>query len=662
MQQTESRKKRLIVFSIFILLGISLFFLFKKPESKLFPDSPLEKKDSLVTSSLLNMFFDFENADGNTSEKYFSGNKSYKMDNTMEYGFGIKKKANEISNYSIPEGVNVDFKFLMPDSASVLYVLSIDDNNNKNVYWEGKPLVCNDKKNWNSVSFSFNIKPEYINPENTINIYFWNRDKKEFYVDDLSVDYIGKKSVVPAALNMESLNLFFDLETMNGLSGTENIKEGIAHSGKFSANLSNGTEYGPLLSKPATELLNDYFKKISFSAWIYPLTDNHEVVLTASGFNQNNETVFWQGKSTDHKNFPKNKWTKLNAVFPVPLEKLNKNDKIQVMVWNKGKTDVLVDDLEIVFGEETEKRTVSETMNTSDQKNYLLKPLFFIKQQAAIPFLNELNPNDDYLAGDFVKDKDALDEFICLKEKRAMLYSYNHEKKSFQQIWASSGNNEILADAKAKKYAGDFNNDGTCDLLIINTQTGEWELLDFKNQKWESVLKGNNKIDKKWFDNNVFTTRTFSSNKADALVLLDKNNFILLRLANKILEEKNIGSVHGINPDDKIYPVDFDDNPDNEFLKLNTSWRFDLKLGEVQQNNFNATNAIDFRGYEKDFNPKYYEFTKIVAGNFTDKKKSSLIVISYNCADANFNGTHCNAFENLNYLPNTIALYTTDIK
>ncbi|MBA3704654.1 MAG: hypothetical protein H0W84_01750, partial [Bacteroidetes bacterium] len=59
-----------------------------------------------------------------------------------------------------------------------------------------------------------------------------------------------------------------------------------------------------------------------------------------------------------------------------------------------------------------------------------------------------------------------------------------------------------------------------------------------------------------------------------------------------------------------------------------------------------------------DYNPKYYEFVKIIPGNFISSTFSSLLILMQNCGDTDFNGIHCDKIENVPYLPNSTQLYS----
>jgi hypothetical protein len=97
---------------------------------------------------------------------------------------------------------------------------------------------------------------------------------------------------------------------------------------------------------------------------------------------------------------------------------------------------------------------------------------------------------------------------------------------------------------------------------------------------------------------------------------------------------------------------------DGEILLLNKKWRFDLKLVGSPLNDPVINCSLDFKGFNKDHNPKYYELTKLVAGNFLDPHNTTLFTISTNCKDIDFDGSFCKETENISYLPNTFNFYS----
>ena len=584
---------------ILIISGflIAYFFLRKNNTPDVLPVNKELTKDSVITKSLLKENFDFENFDGATNEKAASGKKSYKLTAAIEYGFGANKFIKDIPNYQNLKTIELDMKCWMKKKVDAVYVVSVEDAKGKSIYWESKPIDRGKNEEWCNLHCAYVLKPEAINAEYIIKIYPWNKTKKEFYIDDLVVDYKGTEMINSAVSTAQSsgTNYFYDFEKTDGLTGTESIKKTTAHSGIMACDLTGGREYGPLVIKKVGEISNTPFKKISTSVWVYPLTDKPNLVLTASITNEKNENLFWNGKSTETSPCPKNKWTKLNMSCDLPVDKITLESKIQVNVWNKGKTDLIVDDMEIVYGESTDRRGEASTIdaNTIYEKKYVsqrnkppFKTIYFVKQEinngnstCITADKNnpsaDFSPNDEYLVGDFIKDKNNLDELVCIRNNKLTMFSYAPESKGFKLVW-----------------------EGTNCLDSLKHKIGNTNL--------------NNKSE-------------FKST-------------------------------------DIIYDGNYYGDGKNEFLKLNTDWRFDLKLLEKDKDGYSILGNVDFKGYPNDNNPKYYEFVKIVAGKFIDSKKTSLIVMMRNCADDNFKGIHCNQFENLPSMPNSTQLYSLEDK
>ena len=86
-------------------------------------------------------------------------------------------------------------------------------------------------------------------------------------------------------------------------------------------------------------------------------------------------------------------------------------------------------------------------------------------------------------------------------------------------------------------------------------------------------------------------------------------------------------------------------------------WRFDLKKIKLNADGFKAESQIDFRQSDPARNPKYYEFTKMVKGNFFGSGTDCFLIIMRNCLDADFDGTNCREFEEAKGQPSGYLFY-----
>ena len=490
------------------------------------------------------------------------------------------------------------------------------------------------------------------------------------------------KIVKPSSINT---NYFFDFETLDGLVNTENIIVAKSHSGKMSCNLIGGKEYGPSVNLKISKISEIPIKKVAASVWVYPISNSPIAVLTLSVINSNNTSVFWDGKSTENQNFTPNKWTKINALFNLPADKISADDIISINIWNKGKTDIIIDDLEIVYGESSERRGV---YTDADPSNLLKKDLNLHRKTAPFntiyfdnininnenstrltinkdDFMADFSPNDEVYVGNFITDKSNLDEIICINKEKIAMFEYDTEDHGFNKLWESTLGDQSFLKQQSAKFVGDFNADGKIDFLLVDKNTGAWDLYNFNNKAFKVIIKGNNKLSSKWFDglNKPFVANSFFNNKKDGLAILNTNYYIGVQLNNvrntfeeiKLILPSSDSSL--FTNSSLVFIGNFDNVIGQDILKLNTDWRFDFKMMKLDPAGFYIFKALDFKGFLFDFNPKYFEFVKIVSGNITSLTKSSLLVLMCNCADSKFNGIYCNEFDNVAYLPNSTALY-----
>lgn len=147
-------------------------------------------------------FFDLEqensaltNTTSITNEKAFSGKKACKLSKNEEYSVTFKRAISEMPTHT--KCINFSMKVLDPSNncKDNMVVLSIDDEHGKNLFWDGKPIELGGKENngWQNFETRFNINSESYSQKSFIKTYVWNKNKKEFYIDDIRVVYLGVK-------------------------------------------------------------------------------------------------------------------------------------------------------------------------------------------------------------------------------------------------------------------------------------------------------------------------------------------------------------------------------------------------------------------------------------------------------------------------------------
>ena len=409
------------------------------------------------------------------------------------------------------------------------------------------------------------------------------------------------KIVKPSSINT---NYFFDFETLDGLVNTENIIVAKSHSGKMSCNLIGGKEYGPSVNLKISKISEIPIKKVAASVWVYPISNSPIAVLTLSVINSNNTSVFWDGKSTENQNFTPNKWTKINALFNLPADKISADDIISINIWNKGKTDIIIDDLEIVYGESSERRGV---YTDADPSNLLKKDLNFHRKTEPFntiyfdnininnenstrltinkdDFMADFSPNDEVYVGNFITDKSNLDEIICINKEKIAMFEYDTEDHGFNKLWESTLGDQSFLKQQSAKFVGDFNADGKIDFLLVDKNTGAWDLYNFNNKAFKVIIKGNNKLSSKWFDglNKPFVANSFFNNKKDGLAILNTNYYMGVQLNNvrNIFEEIKLilpsSDSSLFTNSSLVFIGNFDYVIGQDILKLYTDWGFDF--------------------------------------------------------------------------------------
>lgn len=615
------QKKRFVVYFLLIFFGLTIAFLFlrkKNPKTNNIVPETIVKKDSIITVSFLTEFLNLENNNEGfvSKDKALSGKFSCKLSKDIEFGISASKLVKDIPTFNNLKNISVKFNaFFEKENPDALYVLSINDANGKNIFWDGKPIPFSETNDWSEAVVDFVVPAEFLNSENQIGVYPWNRNKKTFYLDDITIDYVGTAIYREGSENQsENSNLFLDFETESGLSTADNVKETTAHSGKRACDMSGGKEYGPTINKKFSEFGSSFPKIVSLSMWVYPLTDNPNTVLVVSVTNSKNETVFWEGKSTENNSFPKNTWTKINALFKLPLEKFNAEDVLGISVWNKGKTDVIVDDIEIVYGEGAERRgkeskvdpiSIYEKRFVAEKNKPPFQTIYFEKQEIGNE-LADFTSDDFFAVGNFNNDANGVDEILCIGKNKQAMYAYDLSIKAFKKIWENKNAADQLWD-KDNFYLGSSIRNGKASIIVQSKNKSTSHVLNFDGKNW----------------NRIEEQKAFPTPASTNLI------------------SEYFGSFTGNK---------------NQTLKLDRSWRFDLKL--IENNVILGT--VDFKGYPNDYNPKYYEFVKLIPGNFLSKNQTSLLVVMCNCGDADFSGEKCKQIEDLPYLPNSVQLYSIE--
>ena len=151
---------------------------------------------SEVQSGLV-YYNDFESVKGwtdiNLDNKHaHSGVFSNKLDSIHIFGLTFKQLFKEISTEKIGRVKISMWAFMTPDSKGAM-VLEVRHHDGHQVFWVSKqlngPTVT--PNTWQQISAEFGVRNDLVNnPENTVLAYAWNAGKKDFYVDDIRIEFV----------------------------------------------------------------------------------------------------------------------------------------------------------------------------------------------------------------------------------------------------------------------------------------------------------------------------------------------------------------------------------------------------------------------------------------------------------------------------------------
>jgi hypothetical protein len=650
-----------------IALLLSIFSCNGKQEKQALPPmiTDVKKQVELIYHEALpiELFDDYRVS----NKKFYTGTKSLYFDAKMEFGSGFKFLIGKLNNYNNIDSLEISLMHLAAQKLKgVKVVWTIDDDKTKNIVWNGSLVENKALNTWEQLKLGFKINPEMMKANHTINIYVWNEGKEELWVDDFEINMFGR--VIPstnAATNSAQTNtktnLYYDFEQPADILRAEKIGQSIARSGKMTCNFSNGSEYGIGIKRTFNEFGPQKIKKLSASIWVYPTEKEHDMVLTFSSVNKKTgELNFWHGKSTMDGQFPLNQWTILNSAIDLPTDKFNLDDEVEVGLWNKGKTSILCDDLHIVYGAASDRMGESNELqlqnNGNEAQTHL--PLNYLEYDKTKIFgLNNLESQITFLKANFYQPKDGLESILVIKKQVANMWWFNQKNKKFDLIWETKDAQHFILDKNAYLAAGDFDGDNKADLLQVNKLDFSWKLYHFEAKDWILTTTGATPFPKSWLNsfNTISNIHLFNSASKTSfahvtrqqieVLQLDKGKWILSSLASS----KNVAAS---NDDDILL-----DWNEQSYLKLNNHWRFDLKQVKLNKDGIVYHCNYEFKKDDKASNPKYYEYTALLSGNFLSPHKKQLLVCYFNCSNSDFNGQNCNGIENNIEFPNGISFY-----
>jgi hypothetical protein len=661
-----------------------------------------KKKDD--TKTLYSQFYyDYEDAikKGFPNAVYnglsISGDYSNILDENKKFGISEKKYISEIE---CPNFNEVNFQAWICPLDTIMngvFVFSIiDTSTNKSKLWEGFEIKKSIKspKNWFQIKGKIPIDLVERNPGDKIHFYFWNPDSSSFLVDDLEVNLCN---------DFASGNVFFyDLENNPDFEKSNTLSNEFAYSGKTSSKVSGKNSYSISLEKPMSDV-QDFaqLSKVSLSCWLKPTEPIVDAVLVFTLIDTiTKKSDYWQGKVIEDLDFKTNKWTKASAQFLLP-DSIAASEKFQIYLWNRKGNTLFVDDFYVSFSHNTEEEIepyLDLTKGNYEQQKKINYPPFrtkhLNKQQDLTQAFEEKNINAKNIiasvTGNFSNANTEI-QTMLLSKKGEIFFLSNEFKKdsipssfdlnSFHSLVSVNLDNDlndeiILAnsdsillgnfDVSTNKFSWNifplekeikslnrFNNQ-----LLVHTNNGLYFLKisekvsfiklahpEIENNFWKNyqvkLIAGN------FYKKNHESIICFFSNSNSHLfkiIDIDKNNSL------KITDGLTIGA-DTLTANNEYFNADINANGLDELISYNNSWRCDIKTLHFVDNYFIIDHVIDFKNFEKDLNPKFYENLKLF--ELSTNNNFGILLHGFNI---NVNTDHP-YFNKITDFPETIQLY-----
>jgi hypothetical protein len=610
------KQKRIILFSVILVILIVVAALSARyiPFNKILKisgtkEAVFENRQRTSADVPHTLYFDFEVDPkfGNTGTLYkgiaHSGHYSTKTFGKNSFSFAVERKAGDIGLENLGAVAMSAWVYIFPGKNDPLgtFVFTAS-NDNINVAWKGITVSGSDipRGKWFKISGMFDLSDVTFKPDYKLVFYFWNNSSTDILVDDFYIVFGGPKP-------------------RKGDSTLVNLTHGIPFTPKFNIppypfhlfgkeEINNGNSSFLIKNDKMKEGEISPYDHI-FSGHFLSENQGTEDLLVINKAGKTELFIFCK----DNKAF-----RKITPVIPPGLQPVFQSDEIITGCFSGGSTaqlllsgpkGVLVGEFENI-GDACSGKTVQATFKI------LLKTT-----------TNPFSPGPRHIiAADL--DGNKITEILTTaadgswkvfrigkgeKEPLSLLASGNSDPL---KQWNSRQNNfKITPGRFLQKYPQDL-------LLTVSgekTKPGySWSLLRFDPESRSFIPAFNE-------------------------------------------QQNHFGKTFGLDtlkPSDEFFTGTFDNNGKAEVFRYNRDWRYDLKEIRFNDSTFQVIANMDFTGYEKDFNPKYYEILRFFPAMLLNPGLTSFLVIGKNCKNWDLKTKECKEFIDLPALPGTLQVYT----
>ncbi|MCX6252156.1 MAG: hypothetical protein NTX61_15585 [Bacteroidetes bacterium] len=603
------KKKKILLFGIVavILLIIILIVVRYIPFSKLLR-APSTPEVEFVNPQLiqvqapnsLSYNFEVDPKTGNENGLYkgiaHSGQYSVKAFGNNAYSIAIERTARQVGPENLKSVALSAWLYIFSNNndADGVFVFSVSNSLGVSVCWKGLYAKGKDlpRGKWFKISGLFDLANTKFEPDYKIQVYFWNRSHTDILIDDYYVVFGGTKE-------RRGDSTFVDM--------------------------TKGQPFKPKFNFPPFPV--NYFEKEEIN-------------------NHNSDCIIWDDKMKEGGIGPQDK------VVVGRFTGAGNMDDILV-ITSAGKASLYT-----FCTEKSEFRKVELTLP---------------------PDLGDAFQVEQAMKGSFTGSGN--DQLLLIGKYYLLLGSFDRIGNSCSSSSGIKSTFHIIGKAEIRQLTGSADVHGTLfkttDLdgnkiteLLAITKEGIWKVFRFtggQKGNW-FLLAGGEKDIKEWIssgsDLGITPGRFLIKYYQDLLLTVFKDpstgkfQYTLLRfdpVTHKFLycfpEKQNfLGKTIGLDtlkPGDQFFMGKYGSSDETAIYRYNRDWRFDLKKIRFNDSTYEITASIDFRGFDLDRNPKYYEILKVYNGFLVKPNLSSLLIIARN------------KNTNLPSLPNTFQIYSS---
>ena len=610
----RKKQKRILLFSVIfliVIIGITISARYI-PFNRIFKvsgtiETEFVNRQSINSEIPHSLYFDFEldpkaSNDGSLYKGIaHSGQYSTKVFGENSYSFSVERKASDIGLENLGAVAMSAWVYVFPGKNDpVGNFVFAGSNGSINVVWKAIMVNGQDvpRGKWFKISGMFDLANVKFNPDTKLVVYFWNNSKTDILIDDFYIVFGGAKP----------------------RRGDSTLVD-----------LSHGTSFAPKFNSPP-----------------YPIQ-----LFTREEINNKNSSFLIRNDKIKAGDVSLN-----DRIYAGRFISDNRGTEDLLIINKTGKAELFSYCKDI---KEFRKITL---MIPSDVQSYfqssnIINGYFSGNGTMQLIFSGPKG----LLVGEFERVNDA-----CSGKAQAKF-----------KILLNSTNNPLITGI-THLIAADLDNDKITEVLASNAD-GSWKIYRLnkgKNVSFTMLASGNSDPQVQWGSNQnnctITAGRFLQKYPQDLLLTVSKNkskegySWSLLRFNPgtqsfiSCLNEKSIlGRTIGrdtLKPSDQFLTGTFDHSGKARVFRYNRDWRYDLKEILFNDTTYQVIANVDFTGYDKDYNPKYFETLRLFPAMLVNSGLTSFVVIGKNHKKNKLNGTDENSFIDRPDLPNTISVYS----